>query len=245
MPYCENCGTQVNPDSKFCRNCGAAQNKSPNTTPSLTIQSPQTQNPMPISPSPQSLLIQPPIQQPAIQNQPQIPLLASGSETTLGIVIFRKPKSLGRYDTYTGVMTSQRLIFARLTDAMIAEAANQARNQAKAEGKGFWGQWSNQLKASFGYAKKYLVMPPDAIIAETPGNFALNNNTIIEIKVKPKFGQEDVPVQMLKVEIHSTSGKFEFEIEENSEYVKQLRQIYGERVKTPLGYFNKTINLKF
>jgi hypothetical protein len=157
---------------------------------------------------------------------------AAFSEQVIGAIIFKKPKSLGRWDTYTGVITNQRLIFARLTDAMIVEAANQARNQAKAEGKGFWGQWSNQLKSSFGgYTQKYYNMPAESIIAETPGNFALGNNTISEIKVKSKFGQEDSMVQMAKVEIYSTAGKYEFEIEENSDYVKQLRQVYGQRVK--------------
>jgi hypothetical protein len=49
-------------------------------------------------------------------------------------------KSLGRWDTFTGVVNSQRLIFAQMTNEMIKAAAQQSRDQAKAEGKGFWGQ---------------------------------------------------------------------------------------------------------
>ena len=63
-------------------------------------------------------------------------------------------------------------------------AAQQARDHAKAEGKGFWGQWSDQLRATFGYINKYLTMPPQTILSETPGNFALPNNAISEIHVK-------------------------------------------------------------
>jgi hypothetical protein len=96
----------------------------------------------------------------------------------VGVILLRKPKSLGRYDTYSGVLTNQRVIFAQMTSEMLTRAAQEARDQAKAEGKGFWGQWSDQLKGTFGYTKKYLTMPPQAILAETPGNFALNNNTI-------------------------------------------------------------------
>jgi hypothetical protein len=76
-----------------------------------------------------------------------------GSEFTAGVIVFKKPKSLGRYDTYTGVVTNQRLIFAQLTNEMISAASRESKEQAKAEGKGFWGQWSDQLKATFGYSK--------------------------------------------------------------------------------------------
>ena len=47
------------------------------------------------------------------------------------------------------------------------------------------------------------------------------------------------------VEIHSTVGKYEYNTDENSDYVELLKQVYGERVKTPFGYFSKTINIGF
>jgi predicted amidophosphoribosyltransferase len=33
MPYCENCGAQVNLNTKFCNNCGAKQNANLKTAP--------------------------------------------------------------------------------------------------------------------------------------------------------------------------------------------------------------------
>lgn len=63
------------------------------------------------------------------------------SEQVLSVLLLRKPKSLGRYDTFSGVLTGKRLIFAQMTDDLIKEAVKQAREQAKSDGKGFFGQW--------------------------------------------------------------------------------------------------------
>jgi hypothetical protein len=87
-------------------------------------------------------------------------------------------------------------------------------------------------------------MPPQMILAETPGNFELYNNTISEIKVKVKRNEEG-QVHDLEVEIHSTAGKFEFHIDENSDYTNLLKQVYADRVKMPFGYFSKSVNIKF
>jgi hypothetical protein len=167
----------------------------------------------------------------------------AGSEPTYGVILFRRMKSLGRWDTYTGVLTSQRLVFAQMPSEMIKTAAQQSRDQAKAEGKGFFGQWGDQLKATGGYSQKYLTIPPQAVLAETPGNFELYNSTISEIKVKVDLGQ-DGRTRDLKVEIHSTAGKYEFIMNENSDATNLLKQVYGDRVKMPFGSFNKTINIR-
>jgi hypothetical protein len=86
-------------------------------------------------------------------------------------------------------------------------------------------------------------MPPQAILAETPGNFELYNNTISMIEVKVDQDQEG-QTRDLKVEIHSTARKYEFIMSENSELTNLLKQVYGDRVKMPFGYFNKTINIR-
>lgn len=265
MPYCENCGQQTNPNAKFCGNCGAARTQPATTKPPVNTpvdtQPPQPKRerlsyysppatspasaPVPIMQT-QPPMVQVPMAQAPSRVQPQpAPIIPQvGGEATVGVILFRKPKSLGRWDTYTGVLTSQRLIFAQMTSEMLKTAVQQSRDQAKAEGKGFFGQWSEQLKATFGYSQRYLTMPPQTILAETPGNFELYNSTIGEIKVKVKRNEEG-QVHDLEVEIHSTAGKFEFHIDENSDYTNLLKQVYGDRVKMPFGYFSKSINIKF
>lgn len=247
MPFCENCGTQLSADARFCRNCGAKQTVVENPP---VIQQPQPAQPVYVSapkpqPTPVPTYSAPPIQTPVVNNQqPQPAPQRVSSEQIIGAIVLRKPKSFGRYDTFTGVMTDQRFIVAQMTGDMVKNAAIQAKEQAKAEGKGFWGQWSDQLKASYGYTKRYLAMQPEAIIAETPGNFAINNNTIREIKLKIKHLDAEGTRKEWEVEIHSTAGKYEYRMDENSQLVDLLKKAYPERVKMPFGYFSKTINIR-
>ena len=79
-------------------------------------------------------------------------------------------------------------------------------------------------------------MSPQAILAETPGNFALDNNTISEIKLKERLIREDQQIYEFEMQILSGTGKYEFILDQNKEYVKLLKQVYGVRVKTPFGF---------
>lgn len=245
MPYCGTCGAQINLDAKFCGNCGAKQNLTIGTVPMQAqpkIAQPVSFNPPPPPPPPtQASVTQAPA---ASYSQAQPVAQRTDSEQIIGAIVLRKPKSLGRYDTFTGVLTSKQFIIAQMTGDMVKDAAMQARDQAKAEGKGFFGQWSDQLKSSFGYTKKYLTMQPFAIIAETPGNFAVNNDTIREIKLNLKnLGQQGSHHHEFEVEIHSSAGKYEYRMDENSDFVDLLKKAYPDRVKMPFGYFSKTIHI--
>jgi hypothetical protein len=244
MPYCEKCGNQINPDARFCKSCGAKLNPTIQTTPAPAQPAAYTPPPPPpqVAPTPAP---QVPTQNVA-PAQPQPSPQRTSSEQIIGAVVLRKPKSFGRWDTFTGVLTSQQFIIAQMTSNMVKDAAMQARDQAKAEGKGFFGQWSEQLKASFGYTKRYLTMEPYAIIAETPGNFAINNNTIREIKLKLKHlnYNDDSNRKEWEVEIHSNAGKYEYKMDDNSQFVDLFKKAYPDRVKLPMGYFSKTINIR-
>lgn len=272
MPYCEKCGTKVNPEANFCINCGAKLNQTqaqvsrpvqtapiqptsfmtaptqPQAQPATAYQPPeQTYQPpvapqAPVAPMPQPAAPTPtPEQTPNVQ--PQIP---PQQRQVIGAIALRRPKSFGRSDSYTGVITAQQFIVAQMTSSMVSDAAMQARDQAKANGKGFFGQWSEQLKASFGYTKKYLEMDPAAIIAETPGNFAIDNNSISEIRLKTKYLDQDNNRQEWEVQIHSFSGSYEFRMEDNNDFVELLKNVYPNRVKMPFGYFSKSgLKVKF
>lgn len=245
MPFCENCGTQLTPNAKFCRSCGAKQAIIENAPATFQPQQAQPVYVPPPAPQPTPMPTQTiPVQAPVINNQQyQAVPQKTSSEQITGAIVLRKPKSFGRYDTFTGVVTNERFIIAQMTSDMVKDAAMQAKEQAKAEGKGFWGQWSDQLKASFGYTKRYLTMQPEAIIAETPGNFAINNNTIRELKLKIKHLDADGDRKEWEIEIHSTAGKYEYRMDENSHFVDLLKKAYPDRVKMPFGYFSKSINI--
>jgi hypothetical protein len=218
MPYCGNCGAAHDPNQRFCAKCGTQ----------LNIQTQQT-----TQPAPQQQI--PVVQQPVAAPAPPAAPVQSASEAVVGTILFRKPKSLGRYDTWTAIVTTQRMIFAQMTSQMLTDAAMQARDQAKAEGKGFFGQWGDQLKATFSYTQRYLNMDPNAALAETPGNFAVNNDTIqIKLKLRTLSNNQ----HEFEVEINSPQGTFEFKMEERQEFVDLLKRVYGERVKMPTGYWS-------
>jgi hypothetical protein len=174
------------------------------------------------------------------------PQQVNSGENVIGVLLLRRPKSLGRYDTYSGVITSQRFIFAQMTSQMVTQAAMAAKEQAKADGKGFFGQWGDQLKASFGYTQRYLTMQPAAILAETPGNYAFDNNMISEIKVHHKQIMSGGEVQRheFEIEVKSSMGNSTFKMDENNEYIKTLKAAYGDKVKMPFGYFGGGVNIK-
>jgi hypothetical protein len=234
MTDCGKCGKKIDTNAKFCSNCGnpITNMVPPPPPPEATIQAPAPPPPPP--PEPQATVPAPA----AAQN-------TSGEQVT-GVLLLRKPKSLGRYDTFTGVVTSQRFIFAQMTSQMITQAVKDAQQQAKAEGKGFFGQWADQLKASFGYTQRYLTMQPAAILAETPGNYAFDNNMISEIKVNHKKIMSGGEVQRheFEIELKSSMGNSTFKMDENNEYIKTLKATYGEKVKMPFGYFSSGINIK-
>jgi hypothetical protein len=286
MPYCENCGSQVSPNAKFCGSCGAARTPaSPAPVESnpaedkhlkakyatkpatpkrerINYYSPPDPRYIPSAPlpiiGPQTSTFNAPTYQPTTyqatspqnftSNQPQpTPLhqLQQSGEATVGVVHFKRMKSMGRYDSFAGVVTTQRLIFAQITGDMVTAAAQQAREQAKAEGKGFFGQWADQLRGTFGYTNRYLTMAPDAILAETQGNFALYNSTINEIKIHLKNAHHEHNQQRhLEAEIFSSYGTYRYHMEENSEFTDLLKRVYGDRVKMPFGYFSKSVNIK-
>jgi hypothetical protein len=277
MPYCENCGGQINSTAKFCGNCGTPRTQNPAPA-QPTVEAPLkaepvaasqsapkrerlnyysppnpryiTSAPLPIMTS-QPVMAQPRFQQPVaplqplpIPAQPQPNAQQQNGEPTVGVILFRRMKSMGRYDSYAGVVTTQRMIFAQLTADMLNQAAQQARDQAKAEGKGFFGQWGDQLRGTFGYTNRYLTMPPQTILAETAGNFAIYNNTISEIKIHLKGQHQNDGPREFEAEIQCSSGTYKYRMAENSEFTDILKRVYGERVKLPFGYFGKTVSIK-
>jgi hypothetical protein len=235
MPYCENCGSEINSTAKFCRNCGAAQSNAPLPS-SASV--PPNASPQPIQPVAPAPL--------APQATPsQAPVLTVSDESVLGVLVLSKPKSLGRCDSFTGVVTNQRMIFAQVTSDMLKQAAQMAKDQAKAEGKGFFGQWSDQMKVSFIFAQRYFSIAPSAILTETPGNFAVDNNVTSEVKIKHKDMMRGGQVYEYKfeMEIHSSQGKYEFLMDQRDDYIKLLKQVYGDRVKMPFGYFSHGVKI--
>ena len=98
-------------------------------------------------------------------------------EQILGVAgnLVRTSGFLGmKRQTFSVILTNYRVIFAEMTKERINALIEQARQSAKAQGEGFFGQWGAQLGTSFNYHQIYWQMPPDAALAESPNNFAFD-----------------------------------------------------------------------
>jgi hypothetical protein len=127
--------------------------------------------------------------------------------------------------TYTLVITDQRLIFARLTKERMNAIVAQARDEAKAAGKGFFGQWGAQLGSSFNYHELYSQMTPEEALAETPDNYAIDRSTIVSVKYKTGTMDENGASTPDRVIIKTASGKHKIQVNGSLRAVKDtLRQ---------------------
>ena len=155
----------------------------------------------------------------------------------LGLIpLLKKPKLFGRWDSYALVITDQRTIFAQLTANMLKEAAMEAQKTGKEEGKNFFARWADQLKATLAYSNRYWEITPEAALNENPGNFAIPNQDIKQIKIKRKTQSnwgDDVDQIIAEVRIEATTKKENYTVDTYSkEMVDMLKGVFGDRVKT-------------
>jgi hypothetical protein len=172
---------------------------------------------------------------------------AGTGEEVMGVIAnARKMKMLGAsWDTYTIVVTSRRMILAQMTQSLLNAAIMEAQAKAKAEGKGFFAIMKDQMAAQFRFALRYETMSPEQSLAETPGNFAIENASITAVTMKLNESAE-MEYAEFRIIIESSSGKFEYMIGEDDRFINLLKAVYGERVHMPFGYFKAGgVRLKF
>jgi len=206
--FCGSCGAPISGTTKFCGSCGAAVNT--------------------VLPGGGNASFRP------------APPVTAGGEEVVGVIAnARKVKMFGAsWDTWNIVVTTRRMIMVQMTAAMINAAVAEAQARAKAEGKGFFGIMKDQLSAQFRYAVRYETMNPDMALAETPGNSAVENVRITAIKMKLRdTGSANMEYTEFKMVVESSDGKFEYMMAEDERFVNLLKQVYGDRVHMPFGYF--------
>lgn len=89
-----------------------------------------------------------------------------------------------RHQRCSLVITDRRIIFAELSREKLKAVVDQARNEAKNQGKGFFGRWGAEFRAPATFHEAYWRMAPEAILAESPGNFAADRALIEKIRFK-------------------------------------------------------------
>lgn len=152
------------------------------------------------------------------------------AETVLGAIPDARIKTgLLKSEAWVLVVTDQRLLGARVTDELMKQVAEQARAQAKASGSGFFGQWGAQIKASFTLGQRYCTMTPEAILAETPGSWALGPGQVSSIKVERKSrggsGDDSPDIDYLKITIETPDGKGSYETNDDDPSQREVQAL--------------------
>jgi len=137
-------------------------------------------------------------------------------------------KSFGRADTYNLIVTERRSIFAKLTNEIMNETVKRRRAKAEAEGKGFFGKWKAQMAGFNTYTDWYADKTPDQALAETPGNWAIENSAIRGVKVNESSDDEG-GMTLYYIQFTTITGKFDFKMQYDPRQL--LQQAYGSVVR--------------
>lgn len=86
--------------------------------------------------------------------------------------------------TFSLVFTNQRIVFARHNDALIAQFSQQEQQRAAAQDRSRLSQFAASLNAWDRLAEWFRQRGPDAILADHPGNFALDRDHVTSVKLK-------------------------------------------------------------
>ncbi len=157
------------------------------------------------------------------------PMPSAGGERVVAVIPSTRLKAglIKRVD-HTLVLTDRRIIFARITPEMLKQAVADAREGAKTEGKGFFGQWGAQLRAYGALAEGYLVMPPEVTLTEHPENFAIERQAISEAKVRAgRHHDDDQKPTPDRLVLKTTAGKYDIELQQGAAQAKQALKAAG------------------
>ena len=190
--FCASCGSLLVQGDAFCTKCGTRVAESPAQAPV----------PAPVPAHAPAAYTSAPAPTPTGERT----LAVVGNLTQVGGFMGMKQK------TFSLIITDRRLVFAELTKEKITAMVNEARDAAKAEGKGFFGQWGAQIGTSFNYHQVYWEIAPEAALAETPGNFAIERPAFKGAKFKVGATYDDGRNEPDELVIKHDGGKLTFRV---------------------------------
>lgn len=147
--YCDKCGAQLEPESKFCTNCGSSTAQIPeNSAPEDNSQEFEYRNPEPLN-----------------QN--------GGNEAVVWVLTAQRRESFFRRKPCYLIFMKDKLIAAHLSPQFQKAENTRISSEFKAQGKGFFKGSAAMMKHWANYHKKYYSMTSGQILAEDPANFAI------------------------------------------------------------------------
>jgi len=137
---------------------------------------------------------------------------AAPAEPVLGVIAgLQRRKGLFGSDMWNLVVTPRRLIFALMTKEAMNDAVRQMKDQAKGEGKGFWGQMVAQMGWLQLMVDKYAAMPLEQTLSEQPDNFSFALNQVKKAKIEHRLNSKQ-HTSSNHIILETTSGKHEFQM---------------------------------
>ncbi len=216
---CPACGASLPGDARFCSSCGRPVAATPAAPPPL----PQTQ-PIPVVRPAAIPAVPPAVNTFATSPTPPAPQQA---EQVIGVVgMVTRKTGLFSSELYHLVITGKRLIFALQTKEMQTNDVNQARQEAKQQGKNFFGQIGAQMSTRTG--EKYMGVAPESILSENPKNFTVDLSQVVKVSVFHGDSEDNTPDSL---EIKTSTDKMKFTISNAYAVEKQLKQMLGSKVK--------------
>lgn len=207
---CPRCGGVVSVGARFCGACGVAVMAPPSVAPPVGM------------PPPPSMA----------------PAYAPPEQILVTIPEARVKTGLFGSEMYVLVVTDRRLIGAKVTGDLLKRIIEEARAGAKAEGGGFFRQWAAQIGASVTLGRRYGRMQPDAILAETPGNWMLLPNQARSIKVERRRRDDEdrgMHSTHLRIKLETPSGTTTYETDTENPDAGTARailaQVFGPAVR--------------
>jgi hypothetical protein len=160
--FCTSCGAALKPADHFCGACGKP----------LAASVP----PAPVyAPPPIPVYVPPPA---PVYYAPPPP--AANVESVIGFIpaVSRK-KNMIAMEGFTVIVTSRRMIFAEATNALMTEETKKTYKK-----EGFFAGLIDSATIGYTFYKRYENIPPDAALAESPQNFAIDLSGIRRVKIE-------------------------------------------------------------
>jgi len=129
-------------------------------------------------------------------------------ETIIGIIPgLQYRKGLFSSQPVDLILTTHRIIVAILTSKMMTEMAAAAAKNAKAQGRGIFGQIMQSMSTGFNYHARYATMSIEQIVGETPGNQSVELRTVRSIRLQSGDSDNNSPDKLV---LTTTGGKMTF-----------------------------------
>jgi hypothetical protein len=216
MAFCTNCGQPVQVVQKFCATCGA-QVQPPATGLNQTVP----------SAAPPSMPIYQNVTPPApVYRNPEPVYYGETVKFVLPDIWITNSSRIK--ETYTLIVSERRSIFARRIPEIQNDVLSQARAKVEAKHKGFFGKWAAFLNGANDYAEHYKNFTPDQILQETQGNFAIDNSTILKIRIEVYNLEDAATGEYYGFKFQTVTGDLNFYSTHNHQ--STLKLCYGKDV---------------